>query len=94
MQSAAKLKVTVDFSAAKRVGNYLINIEPEGGEKIGSWGGTANIDADHQYTFENVPEGKYILYGRPNPGGTDQQTERKTVELKGGETTEVTLKAK
>ena len=94
MQPAAKLKVTVDFSAAKRVGNYLINIEPEGGEKIGSWGGTANIDADHQYTFENVPEGKYILYGRPNPGGTDQQTERKTVELKGGETTEVTLKAK
>ena len=94
MQSAAKLKVTVDFSIAKRAGNYLINIEPEGGEKIGSWGGTANIDANNQYSFENVPEGKYVIYGRPNPGSTDQQTDRKTVELKGGESNEVTLKAK
>ena len=94
MQAAAKLKVTVDFSATKRAGEYIVNIEPEGGQVIGSWGGSGQIDANNIITFQNVPEGKYVVYGRPNPGRTDQQTDPKTVELKGGETTEVTLKAK
>ena len=94
MQAAAKLKVTVDFSAAKQEGQYLVHIGPEGGEKIGSWGGSGQIDDKNIITFENVPEGKYVIYGRPNPGSTNQSTDSKTIELKGGETTEVTLKAK
>jgi Carboxypeptidase regulatory-like domain len=94
MQPAARIKVTVDFSAAKRPGQYLVNIEPEGGQKIGSWGGSGQIDDNNIITFENVPEGKYVIYGRPNPSSNDQTTEQKTFDLRGGETTNVTLKAK
>ena len=94
MQAAAKVKVTVDFSVAKRDGQYLVHIEPEGGEKIGSWGGSGQIDANNIIAFENVPEGKYVVYGRPNPGSTNQNTDKMTINLKGGETSDVTLTAR
>ncbi len=94
MQLSATLQVRVDFSSTKRPEGYLINMKPEGGEKIGSWGGSANIDADGQHTFEGVPPGKYIITGRPNPGSDNQETAPETVDLKGGKTLELTIKAK
>ncbi len=94
MQAAAKLKVSIDFSTAKRDGQYLVHIEPDGGQKIGSWGGSGQIDDKNVITFENIPEGKYVIYGRPNPGSNDQKTDSKTVDLKGGKTAEVTLNAR
>jgi hypothetical protein len=69
-------------------------LEPEGGSVVGSWGGTANIDANNQYSFSDVPPGRYVLKGRPNPGADNQQTEPTTVVLLGGDTVEVTLVAK
>lgn len=94
MQPAAKLLVRVDFSATTRPEGYIVNIKPEGGEKVGSWGGSANIDAAAQFTFENIPPGKYIVTGRPNPGSDSQETVPETVDLKGGKTMELTIKAK
>ena len=44
--------------------------------------------------FENVPPGKYVVTGRPNPGNDQQKTEPQTVELLEGESVEVILKAK
>ncbi len=94
MQLSAKLQVRVDFSATKRPEGYIVEIKPEGGEVIGSWGGSANLDAENQYTFDNVPPGKYIITSRPNPGREGQQTPPETVNLIGGKTTELTIKAK
>jgi hypothetical protein len=94
MQRAAKLHVTVDFSASKRVGDYLVHFEPEGGQQVGKHSGDGNIGVDNDITYENIPEGKYVVYGRPNPGSTNQQTKAVTVDLKGGETTEFIIKAK
>jgi hypothetical protein len=34
------------------------------------------------------------VQGHPNPTSDDQRTEPITIELKGGETTEITLRAK
>ena len=93
MMHAAKLHVSVDFSATNRAGDYLVHCEPEGGEQIGKWSGDANIGANDDITFENIPPGKYTVKGRPNPGRTNQETKPILVELKGGETTEVTIKA-
>lgn len=94
MQPAANLVVTIDFSATTRPGGYIVHIAPEGGEKVGSWGGSGNIDAENQITFKNVPPGRYVLTSRPNPGSAKQETEPVTVELKGGDEAKVTLKAK
>ena len=66
----------------------------EGGEVVGSYGGSGNIDARNQMTFKTVPPGRYVLRGRPNPGSDAEETGPVTVDLKGGQTAEVTLKAK
>jgi hypothetical protein len=94
MMKAARVEVTVDFTGKDRPEAYIVQIEPEGGSKVGSFGGSGHINAKNQITFENVPPGRYVFSGRPNPGSANQQTDPATVELKGGETAKVTLSAK
>ena len=94
MMKSASVRVTVDFTGKERPDGYMVEIEPEGGEVVGSYGGSGNIDAENQMTFENVPPGRYVLRGRPNPGSDAEETEPVTVDLKGGQAAEVTLKAK
>jgi hypothetical protein len=94
MMKAASVRVTVDFTGKERPTGYIVSIAPEGGEVVGSYGGSGNIDARNQMTFEIVPPGRYVLRGRPNPGSDAEESERVTVELKGGQATEVTLKAR
>jgi hypothetical protein len=69
-------------------------VKPEGGDKIGTWGASSTLDATNQVTYENVPPGRYLIIGRPNPGRTSQEADPVTVNLQGGETTEVTIQAK
>lgn len=94
MQPAAALVVRVNFSATKRPDGYLVHVEPQGGEQVGKWSGSANIDEKNQFTFEQIPPGEYVITGRPNPGSDTEQTTPLIVELKGGKTVEVTIKAK
>jgi hypothetical protein len=94
MGKAASLRVTVDFTGKDRPDGYTVSIAPEGGSVVGSYGGSGNIDAQNRITFEIVPPGRYVLRGRPNPGSDNEETEPVTVELKGGDAAEVTLKAK
>ncbi len=72
----------------------MVSMKPEGGDVVGSYGGSGNIDARDQMTFPIVPPGRYVVWGRPNPGSDDAQTESVTVDLKGGQASEVMLKAK
>ena len=72
----------------------MVDIEPEGGSKIGSWGGSGNIDAHDEIAFSDVPPGRYVLRGHPNPSRGDEQTEPLVAELKGGRITEIALAAK
>ncbi len=94
MMRSASVRVTVDFTGKKRPEVYMVSIKPEGGEVVGSYGGSGDIDAKDQRTFEIVPPGRYVLSGRPNPGSDAEETEPVTVNLKGGQASEVTLKAK
>jgi hypothetical protein len=94
MVQAARLHVTVDFSATNRPAEYLVHCEPEGGEQVGKWSGDGKIGSSDDITYESIPPGRYLVKGRPNPGNLNQQTKAILVELKGGETAEVTIKAK
>jgi len=91
MKKSARVHVTVDFGATARPQGYIVSIEPEGGGGVGTWGGSGNIDDKNQISFENVPPGKYVLQGRPNPGRANEGSASVTADLKGGETTEVIL---
>lgn len=94
MMLSARIRVTIDFADQERPTGYMVSIAPEGGEVVGSWGGSGNIDSKNQISFEDVPPGKYVIFGRPNPGSDNQKTDPITVDLKGGKTEELKLKAK
>ncbi|HEV3025508.1 MAG TPA: carboxypeptidase-like regulatory domain-containing protein, partial [Pirellulales bacterium] len=94
MMKAARVLVTVDFTDRLRPQGYIVQIAPEGGDRVGTFGGSGNIDANNQIVFENVPPGRYTFQGRPNPSSGNQETEAVTIPLRGGETSGVTLKAK
>ncbi len=91
MQPAAALTVTVDFSKRKRPEQYLVEIEPEGGSKVGSWGGSAQVDADGVVKFTQIPPGKYVVSGKPNPTREGEQTAPVLLTLPAGKTTEHTI---
>jgi hypothetical protein len=94
MIRAAALRVTVVFGAGVPPKSYIISIDPDGNRGVGSWGGSSNVDAQCHATFKDVPPGKYVLKGYPNPHSPDQETSPVLVELKGGETKEITMAAK
>jgi hypothetical protein len=94
MIQSSSVRVAVDFADKPRPEGYMVSIAPEGGEAIGTYGGSGNIDDKNQMTFKDVPPGRYVLRGQPNPSSGDQRTEPVTVDLKGGQAAEVTLKAK
>jgi hypothetical protein len=94
MNPAGRIVVTVDFTGTQRPHDYIVNLEPEGGNAVGSYGGSGQINDKNQIAFENIPPGKYMLHGQPNPGSANQRTEPVHVDLKGGKTADVKLIAK
>jgi hypothetical protein len=94
MSESALVRVTVDFAAAARPDDYIVSITPEGGNKVGSWGGSASINAEGQAVFEDVPPGRYQLTGKPNPSREGDETAPIEIDLDGGAVREVTLPAK
>ena len=93
MMRSSSVRVTLDFTGAQRPEGYLVKIEPEGGEAVGKYGGSGQIDQKNQIIFQNVPPGRYVLRGHPNPSSGDQSSEILTIDLKGGQAAEVILKA-
>ncbi len=94
MSEAARVRVTVDFAGTDRPGEYLVHIEPDGGEAVGKWSGSGAIDADGGIAFEGIPPGRYVLRGQPNPTTEDRVTEPVAIDLEGGRTAEVRLHAR
>lgn len=90
---AGSLTVNVEFDQPPPT-RYVIQLEPEGGNAVGKWGGSANIDEERSYTFQNIPPGTYVLTGKPNPGSVRETTEPLTIKIRGGDNQKVTLKAK
>ena len=88
MKLSARVRVTVNFARVARPDGYLVRMIPEGGEAIGKWSGSGDIDAKDQITFEDFPPGRYLFQGQPNPSDGDRIAGPVAVELKDG-TTEV-----
>ena len=69
-------------------------MEPEGGAAVGKWSGSGRIDHENRVFFRNVPPGRYVLSGAPNPSSVEQRSRSLTVELSAGPTTGITLPAR
>ncbi len=94
MIRAGQIVVTVDFAGKDRPQAFIVNLEPEAGNVVGSYGGAGHIDDKNQMIFKDVPPARYVVYGQPNPGSANQRTDRETIDLKGGQTIEIKLNAK
>lgn len=78
---------------------YVVEIAEEGvdpaeGGGIGSWGGSANIGTNGMHSFENVPAGRYVVTGKPNPGRAADRTDPVKVKIKGKDRHSIKLIAK
>jgi protocatechuate 3,4-dioxygenase beta subunit len=95
MMRSAGVRILVEFDGPRPPGGYIVEIEPESGSVVGSWGGSGEIDAANRIAFHEAPPGRYVLKGRPNPSsGNQHQAGPVTIELKGGQTLPVTLHAR
>ena len=91
MTRSAQITVTVNFAPGARPDEYLVEIEPEGGTKIGSWGGSGQIDAENRIVYRDVPPGRYRLTGKPNPSRAADVSPPRIIDLIGGEDLQITL---
>ena len=94
MMKSARIIITVDFAGASRPQGYIVEMTPEGGNAVGKWGGSGNIDAGNQIMFRDVPPGRYVIQGRPNPSSGNDHSKPLAIELKGGQASRITISAK
>ena len=69
-----------------------VHITAAGGEKRGTWGGSARCQPDGSFEFRGVPPGDYVLSTRYRPTGQPADPNAVTVTITAGKTVEVTLR--
>lgn len=100
MYQTGQVKVQVLDAAGNAAAKFegkqvIVDMEPVGGSKVGSYGGGGNVKPDGTFTYKGVPPGDYVITARPNPSTTDRvYAEPQTVTVKAGETASVTVKFK
>lgn len=67
-----------------------VSVWPEGGNRVGTWGGGMNVKEDGSFQFDNVPPGKYLISADP-AAQFDKRKKATAIEVKAGETVEVEL---
>lgn len=70
---------------------FIVEIEPKGGNTIGSWGGSMQCKEDGSFEFKGVPLGEYIVIAKPNPMKEGEASSPKPVTITAGKTVEVEI---
>lgn len=92
MTGTIKGKV-IDAKGAAATG-ISISVYPEGGNKVGTWGGSMNVGADGKFEFDTVPPGTYYVSADPGKAIAGNDPDAKKVIVKAGETAEVEVMKK
>lgn len=86
-----RIKVTVVGPDGKAVGaDVQVHVNPPG-ERIGKWGGSAQLKADGTYEFTGVPPGQYWVSTVFDPRPAEQNPAAKPVTVEAGKAAEVKL---
>lgn len=72
------LRVSVMDQFGKPLTNYdggriMVQVEAASGAKVGSWGGSAEVNYKGEYEFVGIPPGEYKVSTRPNPGSSARE---------------------
>ncbi|HUT28744.1 MAG TPA: carboxypeptidase-like regulatory domain-containing protein [Sedimentisphaerales bacterium] len=81
----------VDRDGNRPAGGITLELEPEGGNKIGTWGYSGHLSADGTFKISGIPPGRYVISTRPNPGPADYEPNVGEVTIKAGKTYEVEI---
>lgn len=69
-----------------------VSAAPQGGERIGKWGGSMRVKADGAFQFDNVPAGTYTISTRPLLPGIEPDPNAKEIKVTARQTVTVKLK--
>ena len=64
----------------------IAELEPAGGSRIGSWGGSMTCKSNGTFEVKGVPPGEYVVTVKPNPMKEGDATDTKTVKVEAGRT--------
>lgn len=90
MTGTGTVRGKVIFKSGPPKGEIHVNIDPAGGSRVGSWGGSARCNPDGSFEFKGVPPGDYELSTTPSFLRKDDSGVEK-ITVKAGETVEVKL---
>jgi len=79
----------VDADGKRPAGGIVVELEPEGGNKPGTWGYSGHLSADGTFTISGIPPGRYVISTRPNPGSSDFEPNIGKVTIRPGKTYEL-----
>lgn len=94
MPRPAQLRVKVDCANTTRAQTYFIKLAPDGGSKASLGQRRKMVDNNEMVNFADVPPGRYVVAGYPNPACDQPDTNLVTVDLIGGMTEDITLVSK
>ncbi|MGB2822066.1 MAG: carboxypeptidase-like regulatory domain-containing protein, partial [Phycisphaerae bacterium] len=72
-------------------GNIHVSVAPEGGDRIGTWGGSMRVKPDGTFQFDNVPPGTYVISRRPQIPGIAPDPKARKIKVVAGQTVMVEL---
>ncbi|MBC8217058.1 MAG: hypothetical protein H8E73_01205, partial [Planctomycetes bacterium] len=81
----------IDKDGNRPKGGIILELEPEGGNKPGTWGGSWNLSADGSFKMTGIPPGKCVISTRPNPGSSDFEPNIGKITVEGGKTYEMEI---
>jgi 5-hydroxyisourate hydrolase-like protein (transthyretin family) len=81
----------VDKDGKRPKGGILLELEPEGGSRIGKWSYSGNLNKEGTFEIKGIPPGKYVISTRPNPGSAKYEPNIGKVTIEGGKTYEMEI---
>jgi len=79
----------VDKDGNRPKGGIILELEPEGGNKPGTWGYSGHLSPDGTFKISGIPPGRYVISTRPNPGSSNFEPNIGKITVKGGKVYEL-----
>jgi len=81
----------VDKDGNRPAGGIVLELEPEGGNKPGTWGYSGHLSADGTFKISGIPPGRYVISTRPNPGNSNFEPNIGKIKVEGGKIYELEI---
>ena len=81
----------VDKDGKRPAGGIILELEPAGGNKPGTWGYSGHLSEDGTFDISGIPPGEYIIGTHPNPSRSYYKPNTIKITVIAGETYELEI---